>query len=86
MSRKGESITLSLDTADKAALETIALQYGCIWGDKPNVSALLKEIARGRLVVYYSDDKVEVSSRAKQGKAAINKVHQGLQELSAILF
>lgn len=50
------------------------------------ISALLKEIARGKLVIYYSDDKVEISSRTKQGKAAINKVHQGLQELAAILF
>lgn len=86
MTRKGQSITLSLDTADKAALEAIALQYGCIWGDKPNVSALLKAIARGELKVVYGDEEQLTPARVKQGKAAISKITQGLLELSAILF
>lgn len=86
MSRKGESATFSLDAADKAALEDIALQYGYTWGDKPNVSALLKAIAQAKLKLVYGDEEELPKARVKQGKAAIAKITQGLQELSAILF
>lgn len=86
MSRKGETITLSLDAADKASLEKIALQYGCIWGDKPNISALMKAIARAELQITKGDETTIPSARVKQGRAAIAHIAQGLQELSAILF
>lgn len=86
MSRRGETITLSLDAADKAALEELALLYGCTWGDKPNISALLKAIAQNKLKIVYGDEEQLTPARVKQGKAAILKVTQGLQELAAILF
>lgn len=87
MSRKGESITLSVDAADKAELERIALQFGCTWGDKPNISQLLKDIGRKKLKVVWSDDEDALTPvRAKQGKAAIEKIVAGLLELSAVLF
>ena len=44
MSRKGQSITLSVSERDKAALEAIALEFGMMWGDDPNISKLIKNI------------------------------------------
>ncbi|MFN5836347.1 MAG: WYL domain-containing protein, partial [Pseudanabaena sp.] len=38
MSRKGESITLSIKERDKANLEAIAIELGMTWGDRPNIS------------------------------------------------
>lgn len=51
MGRKGESVTLALDAADKKALEAIASDLGCIWGEKASVSELMRQIARGYLKV-----------------------------------
>jgi len=45
MTRKGESITLSISKQQKGRLEGIALAFGQTWGDSPNVSALIKAIA-----------------------------------------
>lgn len=46
MTKKGASVTLSLAAEDKALLEQIALEQGCKWGEKPNVSLLVERIAR----------------------------------------
>ena len=77
MSRKGETITLSLDASDKAALMQIAAAFGCHWGDKPNISELVKAIAQGRLKVYWSDQVPTAEVRSKQAKAALAKIQQG---------
>jgi hypothetical protein len=86
MSRKNESITVSVDVVDKAALEALAVKYGCTWGEKPNISHLMRAIAQGQLTVGYGDESELSQARIKQGKAAISKISQGLAELSAILF
>lgn len=52
MTRKGRSITLSLEESDKAQLEAIALELGMKWGDDPNISRLIKAIARRQLLVF----------------------------------
>jgi hypothetical protein len=51
MSRKGKSITLSVSERDKAELEAIALEFGMMWGDDPNISKLVKAIAKHELIV-----------------------------------
>lgn len=51
MSRKGKSITLSVSERDKAELETLALEFGMTWGDRPNISKLVEAIARKRLTI-----------------------------------
>ena len=83
MSRKGESITLSLSAEEKAKLEMIALQFGCTWGEKPNVSALLKAIAARNLIVHYSDELPKPKIKRKQAQLAIAKIKQGLDDLSS---
>jgi hypothetical protein len=49
MTRKNRSITLSISTYEKAQLEALALEFDQTWGDKPNVSKLVKAIAAGKL-------------------------------------
>lgn len=87
MSRKGESITLSLSATDKAALEAIALQYGCVWGEKANLSELNRRIASGELLITEIDSTKESKPAERiRGKKAIASIVQGLLELSAIWF
>jgi hypothetical protein len=88
MTRKNQSLTVSLSPEDKASLEEIALLYGCTWGEKANISKLLEFIACKKLKVVYGDETpdAQVVLRKKQGQAAIQKIIQGLMELSAIWF
>ncbi len=56
MSRKGQSITLSISDQDKAALEALALELGMMWGERPNISKLVEAIARRELLIGYNHD------------------------------
>ena len=56
MARKRASITLSVAEREKARLEALALALGQTWGDRPNVSKLIKAIARGELQVALNND------------------------------
>ncbi|MDB9492317.1 WYL domain-containing protein [Dolichospermum circinale CS-534/05] len=56
MSRKGQSITLSVSDRNKTQLEAIALQFGMKWGDDPNISKLIKAIAQHELIVSKNND------------------------------
>jgi hypothetical protein len=49
MSRKQESITLSLTLEHKVELEKLSLEFGCLWGENPNISGLIKAIADGEI-------------------------------------
>ena len=49
VTRKKRSITLSIEAREKADLEQLALDFGQTWGDKPNISKLIKAIAQGKL-------------------------------------
>jgi hypothetical protein len=69
VTRKGRSITLSLEESDKAQLEAIALELGMKWGDEPNISRLIKAIARRQLSVFpnndWSRDRVNTLNKAR---------------------
>jgi hypothetical protein len=56
MTRKGQAITLSLSDADKAHLQQLADDFGQTWGDKPNISKLVKAIARNQLRIAPNHD------------------------------
>jgi len=56
MSRKGESITLSISDRDKSQLEEIAMELGMMWGDRPNISKLVEAIARKQIKISKNDD------------------------------
>ncbi|WP_088888941.1 helix-turn-helix transcriptional regulator [Leptolyngbya ohadii] len=69
MTRKGRSITLSLEESDKSQLEAIALELGMMWGDEPNISRLIKAIARRHLTVFpnndWSRDRINTLNKAR---------------------
>ena len=71
MSRKGQSITLSVSERDKAELEAIpterfaiALEFGMMWGEDPNISKLIKAIAQHELIIGKNHDWQESRIRA----------------------
>jgi len=68
MTRKNRAITLSLDSAQKQRLEQLATSFGLTWGDEPNVSALIREIADGRLAVSRADAPIPEASRPNYEK------------------
>ena len=61
MSRKNESATLSITAADLKALEALAVQYGCTWGAKANVSELMRHLAQGKLKIITSKEDFELA-------------------------
>ena len=65
--RKRSSITLSLTNDEKRALESIAGELGCLWGNEPNISKLVRMIAEGALVVH----KVSLPPEIKDQEAFI---------------
>lgn len=56
MGRKGRSVTISLSDEDKQRLETLALEYGMTWGNRPNISKLIEAIARKKLKIAPNND------------------------------
>lgn len=56
MSRKGQSITLSISERDKLQLEAIALELGMTWGNRANISKLVEAIARRKLLIAPNND------------------------------
>ena len=54
MSRRGESLTLSLPPGAKERLEELAIELGCTWGDRPNISKLIEAIAFGQVALHKS--------------------------------
>ncbi len=84
MSRKGQSITLSLSDQDKAQLMAIALEQGMLWGEKPNISRLVEAIARRELLIGrnndWSKDRVQ-----RLGEAVRALADTGLPEAASII-
>ncbi|MBD2566359.1 WYL domain-containing protein [Anabaena lutea] len=80
MSRKGQSITLSVSERDKAELEAIALEFGMKWGDEPNISKLIKAIAQRELIVGknhdWQDSRIRALHRCIAALTDIGQVEQ----------
>lgn len=82
MSRKGESITLSLLPDQQERLEQIALEFGQTWGEKPNISKLMRAIAEGELKVVYGDEETPITNQQRKVlKMAIAMIQEGLSKL-----
>lgn len=68
MSRKGQSITLSISERDKTQLQELAIELGMTWGDRPNISRLVEAIARQELQIApnndWSNTRIEALDRA----------------------
>lgn len=80
MSRKGQSITLSLSARDKAELEAIALELGILWGERANISKLVEAIARRQLLVLpnqdWSDSRIQALDRGIGALTDMGEIEQ----------
>ena len=83
MTRKQESITLSISMEDKAKLESKALEFGCMWGEDPNISKFMKLIANDELLV----SKPNKPASQKRGliKDAIKSIQSALTILLELI-
>ena len=79
MGRKEESVTLSLTTSDKQALEALAIKHKCLWGKNPNISRLIQQIAIGRLKIVPESDKI-LESQALLRSADVKRLFELLKE------
>lgn len=86
MSRKGESITLSLLPDQQQKLEQIALEFGQTWGEKPNISKLMRAIADGELKVVLGDEETPIATNQRNAiKVAIAMIQEGLSKLIKVI-
>lgn len=46
-----EQLLLAISNEDRVLLEAIAVNLGFVYGSKPNISAMLRAIARGNLKI-----------------------------------
>lgn len=80
MSRKGQSITLSISDRDKAELEAIALELGMMWGDRPNISKLVEAIARRQFLIApnnnWSETRIRALERSINALTDIGQIEQ----------
>lgn len=78
MTRKGQSITLSIKDREKKALETLAANLGYTWGDKPNISKLIAAIANQKLSIAINHDwttqQIESLEQARQLLIDLGKI------------
>jgi hypothetical protein len=66
MSRKAESITLSCSLGEKASLEALAQKFHCVWGDRPNISALIKAIANENILLSEASPDLKLKAEIKR--------------------
>ncbi|WP_354666136.1 hypothetical protein [Nostoc sp. GT001] len=86
MSRKGETITLSLSAEEKQQLEQIALDFGQTWGEDPNISKLMRAIAKGELKVCWGDEESPMTNKQRNAmKGAIALIQEGLSKLIKLI-
>lgn len=82
MSRKGRSITLSVNDNQKTQLERIALEFDITWGDNPNISQLVKAIADGKLRIAanhdWTIDRINALNRAKAALVDAGEIEPAL--------
>lgn len=83
MSRKGKSITLSVSERDKAELESLALEFGCNWGERPNISKLVESIARRQLIVApnndWTNERINALETARKALVDLGKTDEAKQ-------
>jgi len=70
MSRKGQSITLSVSEQEKQQLQALAEAFNCKWGDRANISRLVSAIAQNKLQVLantdWSQDRIQALDAARK--------------------
>ncbi len=89
MSRKGQSITLSISERDKGQLEEIAFKLGMMWGDRPNISKLIEAIARHQLAIApnhdWSKNRIEALVQSVRTLTDVGKSEEALAIANLLL-
>jgi len=89
VSRKGQSITLSISDEDKTQLEAIARKLGVMRGDRPNISGLVEAIARQQFQVApnnnWSEIQIAASVKAIPALTDAGKVEEAQVVASLLL-
>ena len=80
MTRKNESITLSLSPEHKSALEKQAAAAGCTWGGVPNISEYMRRIAEGTIVPTLPAEPLP-SDAVKKLRRMVDKMSRTISEL-----
>lgn len=82
MSRKGKSITLSLNEEDKFHLESLASDFGFNWGDRPNISKLIEAIAVQQLIITpnhnWTKERIDALNRARMALIDAGELEKAL--------
>lgn len=73
MSRRGETITLSLSLGDKEKLEDLAIHFNCMWGKKPNISLLLNRIANKTISLSETEREKRIIKEIEEYKKEIEE-------------
>jgi len=80
MSRQDQSITLSVTERDKAELEALAQEFGMKWGNRPNISKLVKAIAQHQLAIApnhdWQNNRLEALKHAVDALTDIGKIQE----------
>ena len=88
MSRKGQSITLSVSERDKEQLLAIARELGMMWGDRPNISRLIEAIARRQLLIApnndWSESRIKALETARRALVDLGKAEEA-KEIAQLL-
>jgi predicted DNA-binding transcriptional regulator YafY len=83
MSRKGQSITLSVSDRDKAELVALALEFGKTWGERPNISRLIEAIARRELTIAPNHDwtqtRIQALELARHELVDLGKIDEAME-------
>jgi WYL domain len=89
MSRKGQSITLSISEQDKAQLEALASEFGMTWGDRPNISKLVEAIARKQLTIApnhdWTQDRINTLNQTRSILTDLGRVQDALAVATLLL-
>jgi hypothetical protein len=78
MSRKNESVTISINESEKEALIKLAVENNCIYGTEGNISLLMRKIARGQLALFAGTSQYEISQLLESRE--VRRLYQLLQE------
>lgn len=88
MTRKGRALTLSVSEQEKQQLETLALAFDQTWGSQPNISKLVKAIARGELRLAmnhgWSRTRIDTLNRARNLCIDLGYLNEAI-EISTLL-
>lgn len=89
MSRKGQSITLSISEHDKVELEAIALELGMTWGERPNISKLVEAIARRQFLIApnnnWSQTRINSLEQARKALVDTGQIEQATEIAQLLL-